>query len=100
METKEMSADVLSNELLAEWQTAVKALTRVETTLILESAIFLSNNPSGQDNYADKALDCVSGIKTKFMSIFFDEVQSYISDMRNEEKAAKEQNNVLNNTQL
>ena len=97
---KEKRADVLSNELLAEWQTAVTALTHVETTLILESAIFRSNNPDGQGNYADKALDRVSSIKAKFMSIFFNEVQSYISDMRNEEKAAKEQNNVLNNSQL
>lgn len=97
---KEMRADVLNKELLAEWETAVKALTRVETELILKSAIFRCNNPSGQDNYADKALDRVSDIKTKFMSIFFDEVQIYISDMRNEEKAAKEQNNVSDNSQL
>lgn len=97
---KEMSADVLSEQILREWKDAVQALQRIETTLILESAIFRSNNPSGQDNYADKALDCVSDIKTKFMSIFFNEVQSYISDMRNEEKAAKEQNNVSHNSQL
>lgn len=97
---KEMSADVLNEQILREWKDAVNALQRIETTLILESAIFRSNNPCGQDNYADKALDCVSDIKTKFMSIFFNEVQSYISDMRNEEKAAKEQNNVSHNSQL
>lgn len=97
---KEKRADVLSEQILREWKDAVNALQCIETTLILESAVFRSNNPSGQDNYADMALDCVSDIKTKFMSIFFNEVQSYISDMRNEEKAAKEQNNVSHNSQL
>lgn len=97
---KEMSADVLSEQILREWRDAVNALQRIENTLTLEYLRF--NREHKGMNYAEYAKDRVSYLKSELMAEYFDSVLAHISVIKEEEMCAekKEKENVLNNTQL
>lgn len=97
---KEMSADVLSEQILREWKDAVNALQRIENTLTLEYLRF--NREHKGINYAEHAKDRVSYLKSELMEEYFDSILTHISTIKEEEMRAekKEKENVLNNTQL
>ena len=98
---KEMSADVLSEQILREWRDAVNALQRIENTLTLEYLRF-NREHEREINYAEYAKDRVSYLKSELMEEYFDSVLTHISEIKEEEMCAekKEKENVLNNTQL
>lgn len=97
---KEMSADVLSEQILREWKDAINALQRVENTLTLEYLRF--NREHEGMNYAEYARNRVSYLKSELMEEYFDSVLAHISAIKEEEMCAKkeEKENVLNNSHL
>ena len=98
---KEMSADVLSEQILREWKDAVNALQRIENTLTLEYLRF-NREHEREMNYAEYAKNRVSYLKSELMEEYFDSVLPHISVIKEEEMRAekKEKENVLNNSQL
>lgn len=98
---KEMSADVLSEQILREWKDAVKALQRIENTLTLEYLRF-NREHEREMNYAESAKKRVSYLKSELMEEYFDSILPHISVIKEEEMCAKEKEkeNVLNNSQL
>lgn len=98
---KEMSADVLNEQILREWQGAINALQRIENTLTLEYLRF-NREHEREMNYAEYAKNRVSYLKSELMTEYFDSILTHISVIKEEEMCAKEkeEENVLNNTQL
>ena len=98
---KEMSADVLNEQILREWKGAVNALQRIENTLTLEYLRF-NREHEREMNYAEYAKNRVSYLKSELMTEYFDSILTHISVIKEEEMCAKEkeEENVLNNTQL
>lgn len=98
---KEMRADVLSEQILREWKGAVNALQRIENTLTLEYLRF-NREHEREMNYAEYARNRVSYLKSELMTEYFDSILTHISVIKEEEMCAKEkeEENVLNNTQL
>ena len=98
---KEMSADVLSEQILREWKDAVNALQRIENTLTLEYLRF-NREHEREMNYAESEKKRVSYLKSELMEEYFDSILPHISVIKEEEKKEKkkEKENVLNNTQL
>lgn len=101
---KEMSADVLYEQITREWKDAVNALQRIESTLTLEYLRF-NREHEGTNygiNYAELAKNRVSYLKSELMSEYFDSILSYITAIKEKEMCAKEEEkeNVSDNTQL
>ena len=98
---KEMSADVLNEQIMREWKDAVNALQRIENTLTLEYLRF-NREHEREMNYAEYAKNRVSYLKSELMEEYFDSILTHISTIKEEEMRAekKEKENVLNNTQL
>lgn len=98
---KEMSADVLNEQILREWKGAVNALQRIENTLTLEYLRF-NREHEREMNYAEYAKNRVSYLKSELMEEYFDSILTHISVIKEEEMCTKEkeEENVLNNTQL
>lgn len=98
---KEMRADVLSEQITREWKDAVNALQRIENTLTLEYLRF-NREHEREMNYAEYAKNRVSYLKSELMTEYFDSILTHISVIKEEEMCAKEkeEENVLNNTQL
>lgn len=101
---KEMRADVLSEQITREWKDAVNALQRIENTLTLEYLRFNREHEGTiyEMNYAEYAKNRVSYLKSELMTEYFDSILTHISVIKEEEMCAKEkeEENVLNNTQL
>ena len=98
---KEMSADVLYEQITREWKDAVQALQRIENTLTLEYLRFKKEHER-EMNYAEFAKNRVSYLKSELMQEYFDSVLAHISTIKEEEMCAekKEKENVLNNSHL
>lgn len=98
---KEMRADVLSEQITREWKDAVNALQRIENTLTFEYLRF-NREHEREMNYAEYAKDRVSYLKSELMTEYFNSILPHILAIKEEEMCAKEkeEENVLNNTQL
>lgn len=87
---KEMSADVLSEQITREWKDAVNALQRIENTLTLEYLRFEKECKCEVPiNYAKWAREKVSYLKSELMVEYFDSILSYITAIKEKEMCAK-----------